>query len=158
MLLGGAVSDAHWLRILSEGMPGATELQELAATLNQTQQGKPGQQKQVGDNEAWLEALDQCFAQHELEPLCELLEGLGVPHCTQPSIPEMAHTDADVPLLFPAWPLNRTCLTVDTGSNRNRDRSHCCVLLTFTYVSLSLGCQSYERASNCAPRFDSVCT
>ena len=89
VLLGGAVPDQHWLRTLSAGI-GSTQLRALAKTL----EGK--QADQLVDHDAWLAALDTCFAQHDLEPLCELLDNLRVPHCIQPSVPEMANPAADV--------------------------------------------------------------
>lgn len=93
--------DARRVVILGDGAEAAT-LAALAAVfptspLPELKRRVPtGElaEERVTDTE-WIAALEECFEQYTLREVLPKLEQLGVPHCEQPSVPEMTAPAGD---------------------------------------------------------------
>ena len=96
VILGGGAPAEHWLRILARGLQNPLLLEI---------------EQQPAESEAWLRALDSVFGAMDLDALCNQLEELGVPHCVQPSVPEMAIPAGDGRVLVGDGPTGARCYT-----------------------------------------------
>ena len=108
--------DAQRVVILGDGVE-ATTLGTLAAgfpntRLSELKRRVPSEHGEdaVTDTE-WIAAVEECFEQYTLRELLTKLQQLGVPHCEQPSVPEMAAPTGDCRHLCGDGPGGSRCYT-----------------------------------------------
>ena len=94
----GAGTEAATLKTLTAGFPDSSRLAKLSADGDR-------------DDTEWVEALEVCFEHYTLKELLAKLQQLGVPHCEQPSVMEMADPTGDCRPLCGDGPLGSRCYT-----------------------------------------------